>query len=210
VVFDCDGMLVNSEAQWVQTQEEYLAAHGASLDPATRRRITGRSGTVVIATIAEAIGRDPYLVAEELLATHRQDLTDHLELMPGAVEAVRAVAARIPVAVASNSPRDMLDLKLQHMGIEDVVDSSVALEDVAEGKPAPDVYLKACQDLGADPRESLAFEDSETGAQAALNAGMHLIAVPSVAGQEPESHRRITSLVDPVLQEWIQSWQVRR
>src|SRR5699024_12651362 len=110
----------------------------------------------------------------------------------------------------SNSERGMLDAKLAALGITDLVDASIAIEDVAEPKPAPDMYVAAARALGAKPADCLGFEDSETGADAARAAGLQLIVVPSLPGQEPRAPRRLASLADPVLTDWIAGWEVRR
>lgn len=206
VIFDCDGLLVDTEGQWVALQDRYLARHGAVLDPATRRAITGRAAEVVVVTIAEAVGKDPVEVGEELVEEHRRTIGDRLTPIPGALETLREIAAVRPVAVASNSPRDLLDLKLAGLGIADVVDVSISIEDVGAPKPAPDMYLAAARALAADPSECLGFEDSETGADAAIAAGLQLIAVPSIEGQDPRAPRRLDSLADPVLSAWIAGW----
>ena len=210
VIFDCDGLLVDTEGQWVALQDDYLARHGASLDPVTRREITGRAAELVVITIAEVDGKDPHQVGEELLAAHREHIGDRLTPLPGALETLRATAAARPVAVASNSERGMLDAKLAALGITDLVDASIAIEDVAEPKPAPDMYVAAARALGAEPADCLGFEDSETGADAARAAGLQLIVVPSIPGQEPRAPRRLASLADPVLTDWIAGWEVRR
>lgn len=210
VVFDCDGLLVDTEGQWVQLQNEYLAAHGVTLHPTTRKEITGRDAETVVRTIAEAVDKDPLLVGEELLAAHRKHVGEELTPLPGALETLRAIAAKRPIAVASNSAREMLDAKLAGLEITDLVDASIAIEDVEHPKPAGDMYVAGARALGAEPADCLAFEDSETGAQAALAAGTQLIAVPSIPGQEPRAPRRLESLADPVLAEWIASWDVAR
>ena len=212
VVFDFDGLLVDTEAEWIRVQDAYLAMHDVRMDAATRREITGRAAEVVVTTIGALVGKDPHLVGDELLAAHREGLQerDGLIPLPGGLETVRAVAAKRPVAIASNSPREMLDHKLAATGLVDVVDAHVAVEDIAAPKPAPDIYLHAARLLGADSAQSLGFEDSETGASAAVEAGLQLIAVPSLDGQQPRAHRRLDSLEDPVLQNWIAGWEVRR
>lgn len=209
VVFDCDGLLVDTESDWVATQDAYLASHGTSFTPEVRRSVTGRSAEVVVAAIAAAVDRDPRLVAEDLLALHREDLSRGPALLPGAERTVREIAARVPVAVASNSPRALLAEKLAGIGLADLVDATVAIEDVDAPKPAPDMYARAVALLGAAPGDALAFEDSETGAQAALAAGLVLIAVPSLPGQEPVAHLRLASLEDPDLHAWIGTWAAR-
>ncbi|MGO1976339.1 HAD family hydrolase [Brachybacterium tyrofermentans] len=209
-IFDCDGLLVDTEGQWVALQDRYLARHGAALDPATRRAITGRAAEVVVVTIAEAVGKDPVEVGKELVEEHRRTVGEKLTPIPGALDTLRAIAAVRPVAVASNSPRDLLEVKLAGLGIADVVDASIAIEDVDAPKPAPDMYLAAARALGAEPSECLGFEDSETGAEAALAAGLQLIAVPSIPGQDPRAPRRLDSLADPVLATWIAGWESTR
>lgn len=210
VVVDCDGLLVDTEAEWVGVQDSYLASHGAALDAATRRELTGRSAETVIRTIAEVLDADPQRVAEDLIALHRADLGRGVRLLPGVEKTVRAIAARVPVAVASNSPRDLLDQKLAAMPFGDVFDASVAIEDAPAPKPAPDMYLVGARLLGADPADALAFEDSETGAQAAAGAGLALIAVPSLSGQHPVADVTLASLEDADLRAWIETWEITR
>lgn len=210
VIFDCDGLLVDTEGHWVSLQDQYLARHGAALDAVTRRAITGRAAEVVVVTIAEAVGKDPMQVGTELMEEHRRTIGDTMAPLPGALETLRAIAAVRPVAVASNSPRDMLETKLVDLGIADIVDAAISFDDVAAPKPAPDMYVAAARVLGADPADCLGFEDSETGADAALAAGLQLIVVPSIPGQEPRAPRRLQSLADPVLTAWITGWESTR
>jgi len=209
VVFDLDGTLVNTEAEWVAVQDRYLAGHGAQISEQVRRDITGRAAEVVVVAIAAAVGKDPHVVGRELVDAHREGMRgkDGFATLPGALETVRAIAAKVPVAIASNSPRDMLDHKLAATGLDAVVDAHLAIEDVTLPKPAPDMYLRAAQLLGAAPRDCLAVEDSEAGAQAAMAAGLNLIAVPSLPGQDPRAHLRLDSLEDPQLQAWIAGWE---
>ena len=209
-IFDCDGLLVDTEGQWVALQDRYLARHGAALDPATRRAITGRAAEVVVVTIAEAVGKDPVEVGKELVEEHRRTVGEKLTPIPGALDTLRAIAAVRPVAVASNSPRDLLAAPLGARGSAAGGDATIASEDVAAPKPAPDMYLAAARALGAEPSECLGFEDSETGAEAALAAGLQLIAVPSIPGQDPRAPRRLDSLADPVLATWIAGWESTR
>ena len=103
-----------------------------------------------------------------------------------------------------------VDAAIAQIGVADVLDASVSEDDVEHPKPAPDIYRLAAQRLGADPAEALAFEDSETGARAAFDAGLQVIAVPSMPGQSPIAHRTLTALEDPTLQAWIRSWETTR
>ena len=203
VVLDCDGLLVDTESY-------YLAAHGTAFDAATRRAVTARTAEEVVLAVSAAVDKAPDLVAQELMAAHRTADRGPEPIMPGAHALVTALAARVPVAVASNSPRDLLEEKLVGMGLLEVVDAFVGVEDVTSPKPAPDLYVVAAERLGADPARCLAFEDSEVGAVAALGAGMQLIAVPSVSGQQPRAHRTLDSLEDAVLTSWVDGWERRR
>lgn len=210
VVFDCDGVLVNTEAEWVAIQTDYLREHGVELDDATRRRITGGSVELVLAAIAENVGLSPEQVSQELLIRHGEVSSHDLQPMPGVLDLLTAVSSRKPVAVASNSPRELLDEKLIALGLADLVDASVAIEDVENAKPAPDMYVRAAELLGARPADTLGIEDSETGAEAAVAAGLQLLAVPSIPGQSPRAPRTIASLADPVLHDWVATWSRTR
>ena len=210
VVLDCDGLLVDTEGRWLALQEDYLSLHGAELAPEARRALTGRPIEAVVTALAAAVGKDPQRTGAELMAEHEERMSSPLQPLPGAAETVRAIAAKRPLAVASNSPADLLGRTLDSLGLADAFDAAVSLDEVAAGKPAPDLYLAAAEALGAAPADCLAVEDSETGARAALAAGMQLIAVPSIPGQEPEAPRRLASLADPVLADWIATWEVRR
>ncbi len=101
-----------------------------------------------------------------------------ITVLPGAVEAVRRMAELCPVAIASSSPRLLIDAAVEVMGLTDVLTATVSTEEVARGKPSPDGYLRACELLGADPRLSIAVEDAPNGLLSALAAGMTVIAVP--------------------------------
>lgn len=132
----------------------------------------------------------------------RRELADGVAALPGAADLVRACAERLPVAVASNSPRSLLDTALGSSGLAELLPLSFAADEVAAPKPAPDLYLTACRALGADPGSCVAFEDSNTGIRAARAAGLHLVTVPSLAGQELDHDWLLGSLADPELQAW--------
>ena len=144
------------------------------------------------------VGRQPLGVAE-VEAEH--DVSPR----PGAVELVDALlAADIPIAVASNSPRAFLDLVLRTSGIADRFAITVSGDEVALPKPAPDIYLEACRRLGADPTRSVGLEDSPTGAEAARAAGLTVIGVPYLADLEiPAAHVRALSLADAIVSETV-------
>ena len=121
-------------------------------------------------------------VLERLLDSYRRDLP----LLPGAVEAVRRVAADWPVALASSSNRSVIDLVLEHSGLAGTFAATVSSEEVTRGKPSPDVYLEAAARLGVDPARCAAVEDSTNGIRSALAAGMVVVAVPNPHYPPPE------------------------
>jgi HAD superfamily hydrolase (TIGR01509 family) len=106
-------------------------------------------------------------------------LATRLPLLPGAVEAVRRLAARWPLALASSANRPIIDLVVERAGLGEAFTVTVSSEEVARGKPAPDVYLEAARRLGADPRRCAAVEDSANGLRSAAAAGMRVVAVPN-------------------------------
>ena len=114
------------------------------------------------------------LTVEAMARHYRGGIT----LLPGAVESVRRMAELCPVAIASSSPRLLIDAAVEVMGLTDVLTATVSTEEVARGKPSPDGYLRACELLGADPRLSVAVEDAPNGLLSALAAGMAVVAVP--------------------------------
>ncbi|MGQ4506107.1 HAD family hydrolase [Dermabacteraceae bacterium P13103] len=206
-LLDCDGLLVNTEQIWHESQDKLLARYGGQIDAPTRAGLVGKAPELVLPVLAAATGLDPQRCQEELIAQHVADVRANLALLPGAAETVRALAARVPVAVVSNSPREFLLGKLEKTGLHEYVTATVGLEDVAAGKPAPDMYLRGAELLGVAPEKAIAFEDSETGACAARTAGVRLIAVPSVPGQCPQADHTLESLADKELHEWIAEWE---
>lgn len=122
--------------------------------------------------------------------------------LTGAAELVRACRAAVPVAVASNSPRELLDAALWSAGLTDLFTHTFAADEVRSPKPAPELYLTACEALGAAPRHSVAFEDSATGIAAARAAGLHVAVVPSLPATDLDHDWLGTSLGDPELLAW--------
>jgi len=100
-------------------------------------------------------------------------------VMPGAIEAVRTLAARYPLAIASSSPAVLIGFVIAQLGLDQYFHATASSDEVRQGKPAPDVYLLACKRLGVPPAEATGFEDSGNGILAAKNAGLRVIAVPN-------------------------------
>lgn len=204
VVFDCDGVLMDTEAEWAHVQRIVSERHGLRHTEATQRRMMGWAAADVAAAIADAARADRPTVLAELLRTEEQALSGKIVPLPGALEAVRALARRMPVAVASNSTSTILGVKLEQAGFAPHLTTWVSSEDVPRGKPAPDIYAEAVRRLGFAPADALAVEDSVTGARSAVAAGLVVLGIPSVPDGEPlPVHLRARSLTDPVFRRLV-------
>jgi HAD superfamily hydrolase (TIGR01509 family) len=149
-----------------------------------KRALIGTSlldGSRVLERLLEQPGRAGEL-GRELLDLVAGRLVADAVPMPGAAELVRALRGRVPVAVASNTPGELVRGALECAGVAELFDVVVTADEVAEPKPSPDVYLRACELLGASPARSVALEDSPTGVAAARAAGLYVIGVPSFSG----------------------------
>jgi HAD superfamily hydrolase (TIGR01509 family) len=210
VVFDCDGLLVDTEACWTRAETTLFAAHGLAFGPGQKALLIGRTMEAASATMAEYFGRPGTgaEVAADLLGLVRAELASGAGPLPGALDLIRTLAGRVPMAVASNSLRELLDLALMSAGLAGFFEHTFAGDEVEQGKPAPDLYLAACERLGATPGRCVAFEDSATGIAAARAAGMFLAVVPSLADRELDHDWLGASLADAEVTAW--SAAVRR
>jgi HAD superfamily hydrolase (TIGR01509 family) len=207
IVFDNDGLLLDTEVAWTRGETALFERHGFTFTDDHKRDLLGTSHTIAggkLAVMLAQPGRGPALM-DELHALVMAEAAGDVEPRPGAVELVDALnAAGIPVAVASNSPRDFLDLVLRTSGMAERFAVTVAGDEVPNPKPAPDIYLEACRRLGADPARSVALEDSPTGALAAKAAGLTVIGVPYLADMEiPAADLTTASLADAVVSETV-------
>lgn len=202
VVFDMDGLLLDSEEAWHQAERDLLAAHGAVLTEADRIASVGRSVDDVILWYAERVGVGPERAPElrdELMRLVR-DRYAEISPMPGARELIRRLRGRVQLGLASNTDRPLVDHALAATGLRDAFDVVVTADDVAAAKPAPDLYLLACERLGVRPDEAVALEDSETGVRAAKAAGMTCIAIPQVEGLDVSAADRIVDSLEQLLE----------
>ena len=216
VVFDCDGVLMDTERAWSDVQQQVAKRFGVPLDERTGTDLMGLAARDVarhIAREAEAAaktgrGSAPSVdeVLQDLLRTEQDVVSQVLKPLPGAVETVRAVAGHVPVAVASNSTRAILDRKMAAIGLDDVLQTWVSANDVAEGKPAPDIYEEAVRRLGVAPEQALAVEDSPAGSSAAEAAGMVVLGAPHGHDEPLRSHYLVDSLADPALTQLLRGW----
>ncbi len=205
IVFDCDGLLMDTEPCWTVAESSVFAARGLGYGAAEKSRYIGLSVPATVALMAaefDEVGREAEIQAEVLTAVERV-ISEQAEPMPGALEIVAALGGRIPIGVASNSPRVVLDVALARAGLTESFGAIVAADEVAVPKPGPDLYLEACARLGVSPSASLAFEDTITGATAANAAGMRVIGVPSLSADGFPADLVLPSLTDPRLQAWL-------
>ena len=198
VVFDCDGLLLDTESAWSRAEAALYARYGGEFTLEHKRELLGNAGPLAASIVARHLGipgRGSALMAE-LGEIVLEEVARSAPPQPGAVELVRALRAEsVPVGVASNSPFAHVDLALRVSGLEGEFASVVTADQVEHPKPAPDVYLASCRALGAPPERSVALEDSPTGTASALAAGMFVIGVPSLEGVTlPDAHLEATSL----------------
>lgn len=179
VAFDLDGTLIESERRWEAARRKVTEAGGGRWRDDAQPSMMGLSTPEWIAYMQRELGVD--LGAEEIRRGVLERITasykEQLPLIDGAEEVVRRLD-RWPLALASSSPRELIDLVLELAGLEDAFDAVVSAEEVARGKPAPDVYLWACELLRADPAATVAIEDSGAGVRSAGAAGMPVILIP--------------------------------
>jgi HAD superfamily hydrolase (TIGR01509 family) len=181
VVFDLDGVLIQSEEVWDAVREQYVRERGGRYDAEIQRAMMGMSSTEWSRYLHETAGvRDePAAINAEVVRRMLAAYRDHLPLIDGAVAAVERLAARFPLGLASSSNRPLIDAVLDVAGLTGCFRATVSSEEVARGKPAPDVYVEAARRLGVDPRRCAAIEDSHGGIRSAKAAGMRVIAIPN-------------------------------
>lgn len=207
IVFDCDGLLVDTEPCWTVGESAVFAARGLPYGPREKARFIGLSVPATSALMAEIFdepGNEDAITAH-VLGMVGDVIATRAEPMPGAVDLVRALVGKLPIAVASNSPRRLVDLSLERAGLTGVPQAVVAADEVESGKPAPDLYLAACALLGVDPAASVAFEDTVTGLTSARAAGMTVVGVPSLEPDGFPADLVFGSLADPALLAWARA-----
>jgi HAD superfamily hydrolase (TIGR01509 family) len=181
VVFDLDGVIVDSEHVWDEVREQLARERGGRWHDGAQADMMGMSSTEWAAYMHDVIGLpEPpgeinAEVVDRLLARYREQLP----LIDGAVDAVQRLAGRFKLGVASSSNRPIIDAVLEAAGIAELFDATVSSEEVARGKPAPDVYLEAARRLGVEPSHAAAVEDSSNGLRSAHAAGLRVLALPN-------------------------------
>jgi HAD superfamily hydrolase (TIGR01509 family) len=183
VIFDLDGVLIASEEVWDAVRERYVPERGGRYDAEVQRAMMGMSSVEWSRYLHDVAGIPdaPEQINDEVIRRMLAAYSEHLPLMPGAVDAVRRIAARYPLAVASSSNRVLIDRVLEGSGLAPLFRVTVSSEEVARGKPAPDVYLEAARQLGFAADRCAAVEDSHSGIAAAKAAGLRVVAFPNPA-----------------------------
>jgi HAD superfamily hydrolase (TIGR01509 family) len=181
VVFDLDGVIVDSEQVWDQVRDEYARERGGKYPPTAARAMMGMSSLEWSRYMAEELGvpEAPEQINADVVLRMLERYGEVPPLIPGAVEAVQRIAARWPLAIASSSNPELIEVVLASAGLRDVFRVAVSSQEVAQGKPAPDVYLEAALRLGVDSERCAAVEDSHNGILSAKAAGMRVVAVPN-------------------------------
>jgi HAD superfamily hydrolase (TIGR01509 family) len=181
VVFDLDGVLLDSEQIWDEAREELARERGGRWHEGAQRDMMGMSSPEWSRYMHDLIGlrESPEEINDEVVRRMERRYRERLPLLPGAVEAVERLAARWPLGLASSSNRPLIDLVLELSGLDRVFQATVSSEEVARGKPAPDVFLEAARRLGVSPERTAVVEDSENGILAGRAAGMRVIAIPN-------------------------------
>jgi len=180
VVFDNDNVLIDSEELWAEAREAITREHGGRWRETAQQEMMGMSSTEWSRWLHEELGvqLEPKAISDAVVERLDAVYRDHLRLMPGAAAAVERTAERWPLALASSSNRPLIELALELSGLAEHFRAVASSEEVARGKPAPDVYLEAARQLGVEPQRCAAVEDSTNGLLSARAAGMRVIAVP--------------------------------
>lgn len=197
VIFDLDGVLIDSEGVWNEARREVSRQHAGRWPPEAQEAMMGMSSTEWSAYMHDQLGVE--LSAQEIsdsVVTRLLDLyREHLPLLPRARETVSTFAGEWPLALASSANRPIINLVLELAGLSDRFTATVSSEEVRRGKPAPDVYLEAATRLGVRPDRCAAVEDSANGLRSAAAAGMVLIAVPNRAFPPGDEALRLADAV---------------
>jgi HAD superfamily hydrolase (TIGR01509 family) len=183
VVFDLDGVLLDTEELWDEVREGLASERGGRWHAGAQADMMGMSSVEWSAYMHDRIGlaESPEEISAEVVRRMLARYREQLPLIPGAVEAVERMSSRWPLALASSSNRELIDGALESSGLARHFGVTVSSEEVPRGKPAPDVYLEAARQLGVRPDRCAAVEDSRNGIRSARAAGMRVVAIPNPA-----------------------------
>ena len=197
VVFDLDGVIIDSEQLWDEVREGLARERGGRWSGQAQADMMGMSSPEWSRYMHEVVGlpEPPDEINREVVRRMLVRYSEHLPLIDGAVAAVKRVAAHWPLGVASSSNRELIDHVIELSGLAPYFEVTVSSEEVERGKPAPDVYLEAAHRLGVGPSRSAAIEDSANGIRSAHAAGMHVVAIPNRAFQPPADVLALANVV---------------
>jgi HAD superfamily hydrolase (TIGR01509 family) len=203
VVFDLDGVLIDSEPVWEEVRRGLVAERGGHWAPDAQRRLMGMSTPEWARYLSQdlGVGLPPDEVAATVIDRMAARYREHLPLMPGAAEAVQRLAARWPLGLASSAPAVLIDTVLEAAGLRPYFQVTMSTEQVPHGKPAPDIYLAVTSRLGVEPARCAAVEDSSNGLRSAAAASMRVIAIPHPRYPPDRDALAAASLVLPTLAE---------
>jgi len=204
VVFDNDGLLLDTESVWTRAEEDLFERRGLEFTPADKLELVGTSAEIAGGILERRLGEPGRAeeLLEELNALVVAELEHGVEAMVGARELLERLREQgVPIGLVSNSPLRFVKRSIEIVGFEGHFDVVLSAHEVAAPKPAPDPYLEACRRLGVEPGPSVvALEDSPTGVAAARAAGLTVIGVPSVEGVElGEAHHLAETLLDEIV-----------
>jgi len=203
VVFDLDGVILDTEELWNEVRESLARERGGRWNEQAQAAMMGMSSTEWSRYMHEVVGlvEPPEEINRVVVRRMLDRYVERLPLIDGAVEAVERIAARWPLGLASSSNRELIERALDVSGLARFFRVTVSSEEVARGKPAPDVYLEAAARLACDPTSCAAIEDSANGIRSAHAAGMRVVAIPNPAFPPPDDVLALAAVVLDTIRE---------
>lgn len=204
VVFDMDGLLLDTETLWHESEVELFARHGDEFTWDDKLAVIGTNRAITGAYFAKRLDRSEERgleLVDEMIELMHERVKRAVDARPGAVELVERLRAldHVRLGLASNSPRRLVDSALTSAGLTEAFDAIVTSDDVEHAKPDPDIYLLACERLGVSPGETIALEDSASGVAAAKAAGLACIGVPQYAETDVSAADRVIGSLEELL-----------
>jgi HAD superfamily hydrolase (TIGR01549 family) len=203
MIFDLDGVLVDSEPVWERVRRRYVDTHGGQWQPDTQRRLMGMSTGEWAGYLGAELGvrGTPDQIAAGVIGEMAREYEVRVPLIDGAADVVRRLAGHWPLGLASSSPPRLIEVALAAAGLTELFRVTLSTEQVARGKPAPDVYLAVADRLGVPADHCVAVEDSSNGVRSAAAAGMRVVAVPHPSYPLDPDAEQLAALVIPDITE---------